>query len=53
MNESYMQLQKPSLMNYPDVYKPQPQPQMNILQKISFLIKPQLPQLQKIMSKII
>jgi hypothetical protein len=37
------------MMNYENY---QPQPQMNIIQKISFLIKPQLSQLQKIMSKI-
>jgi hypothetical protein len=46
--------------NYIEPYQPQPhhdhlnlhQPQMNILQRISFIIKPQLPELKKIMSRV-
>ena len=63
MNDSYVH-PKPLNMNrsYIEPYQLQPQshhdhlnihqPQMNIIQRISFIIKPQLPELKKIMSKV-
>jgi len=59
MSEPYMhQKAQMAPMSYPDSYPQTHDPmgsirpsQMNLLQRISFLIKPQLPELKKIMVK--